>query len=118
MTVPAGLYGRVGSLVPLDDALAQMLSKRLEFLGHAVESVRVVDLQMSGWPNAHRMTCESLVPMIGSWPVGTTMNGLCAWWRATGPDVLNDLPTAVWLAFEDNDVAAFGGDFSARGDGG
>jgi hypothetical protein len=46
------------------------------------------------------------------------MAGLCAGWRRTGPDVLNDLPTAVWLTFEDDYVAAFGGDFSARGDGG
>jgi hypothetical protein len=43
---------------------------------------------------------------------------LCARWRGTGPDVLNDLPAAVWLAFEDDDVAAFGGDFSSGGDGG
>ena len=36
-------------------------------------------------------------------------------WRRTRPDVLNDLPAAVWLAFVDDDVAAFGGDFrSAR----
>ena len=27
---------------------------------------------------------------------------LCARWRGTGPDVLNDLPTAVGLAFEDD----------------
>ena len=45
------------------------------------------------------------------------MGGLCARWRGTGPDVLNDLPTAVWLAFEDDYVAAFGGDFSAGGEG-
>jgi hypothetical protein len=32
--------------------------------------------------------------------------------------VLNDLPTAIWLALEDDDVAAFGSDFSAGGDGG
>ena len=44
--------------------------------------------------------------------------GLCARWRGTGPDVLNDLPTSVWLALEDDYVAAFGGDFSAGGDGG
>src|SRR5713101_8160744 len=43
-------------------------------------------------------------------------SGLCAGWRGTGPDVLNDLPTAVWLAFEDNYVAAFGGDFSSGSD--
>src|ERR1700731_3595193 len=43
---------------------------------------------------------------------------LCAWWRGASPDVLNDLPTAVRLAFEDDYVAAFGGDFSAGGDGG
>jgi len=46
------------------------------------------------------------------------MGGLCSRWRGTSPDVLNDLPTAVWLAFEDDYVAAFGGDFSAGGDGG
>ena len=44
--------------------------------------------------------------------------GSRAGWRGTGPDVLNDLPTAFWLAFEDDYVAAFGGDFSAGGDGG
>lgn len=43
---------------------------------------------------------------------------LCARWRGTGPDVLNDLPTAVGLAFEDDYVAAFGSDLSAVGDGG
>jgi hypothetical protein len=32
--------------------------------------------------------------------------------------VLNDLPPAILLAFEDDYVAAFGGDFSAAGDGG
>jgi hypothetical protein len=32
--------------------------------------------------------------------------------------VLNDFPTSGRLAFEDDYVAAFGGDFSARGDGG
>ena len=31
--------------------------------------------------------------------------------------MLNDLPTAVWLAFEDDYVAAFGGDLSSGGDG-
>ncbi len=46
------------------------------------------------------------------------MAGSGARWRRTGPYVLNDLPTAVWLAFEDDDIAAFGGDFSAGGDGG
>ncbi len=46
------------------------------------------------------------------------MNGLCAGWRGTSPDVLNNFPTAVWLAFEDDYVAAFGGDFGAGGDGG
>ena len=50
--------------------------------------------------------------------VPAAMAGLCARWRGAGPDVLNDLPTAVWLAFEDDYVAAFGGDFSAGGDGG
>jgi len=38
--------------------------------------------------------------------------------RGAGPDVLNDLPTAVWLALEDDDVAAFGGESSAGGDSG
>jgi len=46
------------------------------------------------------------------------MGGLRARWRGTGPDVLNDLPTAVWLAPEDDDVAAFGANFSPGGDGG
>lgn len=46
------------------------------------------------------------------------IGGLCARWRGAGPDVLNDLPTAVWLAFEDDYVATFGRDFSAGGDGG
>jgi hypothetical protein len=46
------------------------------------------------------------------------MGRLCAGRRGTGPDVLNDSPTAVRLAFEDDYVAAFGGDFSAGGDGG
>src|SRR5260370_11662098 len=45
------------------------------------------------------------------------IGGLCAGWRGTGPDVLSDLPTAVWLAFEDDYVAAFGGDFSSGSDG-
>jgi len=46
------------------------------------------------------------------------MGGLCAGWRGTGPDVLNDLPAAVWLVFEDEYVAAFGGDSSPAGNGG
>jgi hypothetical protein len=44
--------------------------------------------------------------------------GLCARWRRAGPNVLNDLPTAVWLALKDDYVAAFGGDLSSGGDGG
>jgi len=46
------------------------------------------------------------------------MVGSCARWRGPGPDVLNNLPTAVWLASEDDNVAAFGSDFSACGYGG
>ena len=46
------------------------------------------------------------------------MSRLRARWRGTGPDLLNDLPPAVWLALEDNNVAAFGGDFSTGGDDG
>ena len=42
--------------------------------------------------------------------------GLCARWRGTREGLLNDLPTAVWLASEDDYVAAFGGDFSSGGD--
>src|ERR1700722_10412557 len=46
----------------------------------------------------------------------TSARSSCArWWRAH-PGVLNDLPTAVVLAFEDDYVAAFGGNFSSRGD--
>jgi len=45
------------------------------------------------------------------------MDGLCPRWRGTGPDVLNDLPTAVWLALENDYVAAFGGDLGAGGEG-
>ena len=44
------------------------------------------------------------------------MRGLCASWRGAGPDLLNNLPTAVWLAFKDEYVTAFGRDFSAGGD--
>jgi hypothetical protein len=44
--------------------------------------------------------------------------GLGARWRGTGPDLLSDLPTAVWLAFKNDDVAAFGFDLSAGGHGG
>jgi len=33
----------------------------------------------------------------------------------SGENLLDDLPIAGWLAFEDDDVAAFGGDFSASG---
>jgi hypothetical protein len=39
-------------------------------------------------------------------------------WRRAGEDVLDDLPPAAWLAFEDDHVAAFGRDFRARRDGG
>jgi hypothetical protein len=39
-----------------------------------------------------------------------------AGWRRTGPDLLNDLPTAVCLPFENGYVAAFGGDFSDGAD--
>src|SRR6266576_950885 len=42
-----------------------------------------------------------------------SLKALCARWRRTGPDVLNDLPTAVGLAFEHDDVAAFGSDLGA-----
>ena len=45
------------------------------------------------------------------------MGSLCARWRGAGPDLLNNLPTAVWLAFKDEYVAAFGRDSSAGGDG-
>ena len=48
----------------------------------------------------------------------SSLKDLCARWRRTGPDALNDLPTAVGLAFEDDYVAAFGSDLSAVGDGG
>src|ERR1700722_5488529 len=41
---------------------------------------------------------------------------LCARWRCTHPGVLNNLPTAVVLAFEDHYVAAFGGNFSPGSD--
>ena len=95
-----------------------MLSKRLSF---QAKRSRAYVLSISKCPvGLMLIVCfmESLVPVIGSCPVGTTIYGLCARWRSTRPDVLNDLPTAVWLAFEDDDVAAFGGDFSARGNGG
>jgi hypothetical protein len=46
------------------------------------------------------------------------LHDLCARWRGTGPDVLNNLPNAVWLAFEDDYVAAFGSELSAGSDGG
>jgi hypothetical protein len=45
------------------------------------------------------------------------MAGLYARWRGACKDLLNDLPTPVWLALEDDYVAAFGIDFSARSDG-
>jgi hypothetical protein len=48
----------------------------------------------------------------------SSMGGLRARWRGAGKHMLNDLPAAVWLAFEDDDVASFGGDFSAGGDDG
>lgn len=44
------------------------------------------------------------------------LRSLCARRRGTGKDLLNDLPTAVWMAFENDYVAAFGGYFSAGGD--
>ena len=47
-----------------------------------------------------------------------SLKALCARWRRTGPDLLNDLPTAVGLAFEDDYVAAFGSDLGVVGDGG
>ena len=45
-----------------------------------------------------------------------THGGLCARWRDAGENLLDDLPIAVWLAFEDDEVAAFRGDFSSGGD--
>src|SRR6266576_4777801 len=42
-----------------------------------------------------------------------SLKALCARWRRTGPDVLNDLPTAAGLAFEHDDVAAFGSDLGS-----
>jgi hypothetical protein len=38
--------------------------------------------------------------------------------RSAGEDLLHDLPPAAWLAFEDDHVAAFRGDFRARRDDG
>lgn len=48
----------------------------------------------------------------------SVLGGLCPRWRRPSEDLLNDLPLPVWLAFEDDYVAAFGGDFCARRDGG
>jgi hypothetical protein len=57
-------------------------------------------------------------PASASAAANSLLGGLCARRRGTSPDVLNDLPTAIWLMFEDDYVAAFVGNLSARGDGG
>jgi hypothetical protein len=57
-------------------------------------------------------------PVICKSPaIQTLAASLCASGRYACPDLLNDLPTAVWLPFEDDDVAAFGSDAGASGDG-
>jgi hypothetical protein len=52
------------------------------------------------------------------WRSNRDFDGLRASWRDAREDLLNDLPTAVRLTFEDDYVAAFGSDFSAGCDGG
>ena|ERR1700736_1942728 len=44
------------------------------------------------------------------------MKSSCARWRRAHPGVLNDLPTAVVLPFQNHYVASFGVDFSPGGD--
>ena len=46
------------------------------------------------------------------------MRSSCARWRGAHPGVLNDLPTAAGLAFEDHYVAAFGRNFGPGSDSG
>jgi hypothetical protein len=72
--------------------------------GHQCKEVKSLSLKPE-YANAHNNLARALY------------HGLCARWRVTGPDVLYDSPTAIRLAFKDDYVAAFGGDFSAGGDG-
>lgn len=57
-------------------------------------------------------------PTICNSPANQTLAAsLCSSGRHARPDLLNDLPTAVWLMLEDHNVTAFVSDAGASGDG-